>query len=85
MGRAAPAPADYDILAKGPQPIIIDGSCDEPSWSYAAADNTVDCRFLWEDGGPDRVYGCCTVGDDQLEALQTIHDADDCEIAAVSN
>lgn len=85
-GDCSMGPAgDYTILAKGPGTITIDGACDEPAWGAAQAvpfqstnptNNAATCKLLWEDGSPDRAYGCCTVQDTELAAFVTIDDAD---------
>jgi hypothetical protein len=76
--------ADYEIYLKGTAPIDLDGNCNEPAWDAARSlsftsgdsDNTGTCRLLWEDGQPDRIYGCCELGDTSLQAIVATNDTD---------
>jgi hypothetical protein len=80
------AQADYVIRKRGSGAITLDGICSEPEWftapfipfstaNVANTDNTTVCQILWEDGSPNKVWGCCDIFDSALEAAQTDHDA----------
>jgi hypothetical protein len=76
--------ADYVLNPVTSAELAHDGACDEPVWAAAAeivfgsldeSDNAVSCRLLWEDAAPDRVHGCCTMADLDVEGSASGGDA----------
>ncbi len=78
--------AEYEIAELGSdQELAMDGRCDDPIWKALpgipfyqnnnTSDNTVNCRLAWKHAEVDRIYGCCEMGDTDIEAKITDPDA----------
>ena len=77
--------AEYEIAELGSdQSITIDGNCNDPIWRSVAkipfypannfTNNGTTCRLVWKHEDVDRVYGCCEVSDEDIEAKTTQRD-----------
>lgn len=86
VGCEQPGTVDYVIRKRGNASITLDGLCNEVAWIVAPkipftmadfndSNNVSQCALLWDDSNPTKVWGCCTFGDTQLEAIQTDKDA----------
>jgi len=84
-GCATADSADYLVGAVSAAELSLDGDCSEPVWLAAPeivfsgldeSDNTVSCRLLWEDAAVDRVHGCCSIGDLDVEGITSGGDAE---------
>jgi hypothetical protein len=80
------AGADY-VIRQLPSDAVLSlssGLCTEPIWSTVEpivftgpnfTNNTQTCRLLWQRGQPDVVFGCCQIGDKDLQGTQTTNGA----------
>lgn len=81
----SPFSADYEVR-RVPTGVVltVDGMCSEDAWTTAPvmnfvgpsnSENEAECRFLWDPSDAPRMFGCCTIQDTDVRALETVNDS----------